>query len=536
LKRRFVTLLLAAAAAAPHGVAAQSPHEVRSSAAASFREGTAPAIPRSVHPAASTVLADLDQIVARAMSEWSVPGVAVAVVADGEIVLSRGYGERHRESGLPVTAATLFPIASLTKPFTATVLASLAEEGRLAWDRPVVEYLPDFRLQDEALTKRVTARDLLTHQAGLPRHDFVWYGADLSSRELYERLRFLEAGEPAGWQYQNLMFMAAGYLAAEVTGRSWEELLRERLFAPLRMNAATSLQELKQRANIAFPYAEGPNGARRVPFRSMDAVGPAGSISASADDMSHLVLMYLSEGAFEGTPVVSPAVVHEMLEPHVGLPADALDPELGESSYGLGLVLSEYAGHRMAHHEGGVDGFVSLMSLLPDPDIGIVVLTNYSGENPLPWIITRAIYDRLLEIERVDWIARAQETETERRSARQETRLTGIPRGTWSRGPSRPLPADYVGSYAHPAYGEVDIVFGDDGLQMRFHGIDANLEGIGSHGFRVAGGSLAGLRLTFLGNAANRIDRVAIPWEPAVSDIVFVRRLTAARDDDGSDF
>jgi hypothetical protein len=217
-----------------------------------------------------------------------------------------------------------------------------------------------------------------------------------------------------------------------------------------------------------------------------------------------------------------------MLEVQVELPADAVDPALGKSGYGLGLVLSEHAGRRLAHHEGGVDGFVSLLSFMPDEGIGVVVLTNYSGDNPVPWILSRTIYDRLLgRRDPVDWLAYARETAPLRAPEQRRVRVTSSPVGSWRGAPQRPLPADYAGSYWHPAYGQVEIVLSGGELVMRFHGIDAELAPAGDHRYRVAQGSLSGLTLTFFGNAISRIDRVAIPWEPRVSDIVFVRRVTA---------
>jgi len=499
-----------------------------------------PADPETVAAATSAHLSDgltaeIDGVVTDAMQEWSVPGLALAITVDGEPVLVKGYGDRHAESGLPVTSTTLFPIASLTKPFTAALLAALVDDGLLEWDRPVIEYLPDFRLADEKRTRAITPRDLVTHQSGLPRHDFVWYGADLTSRDLYQRLRYLEPSAPlrGEWQYQNLMFMTAGLLAESVTGESWQDALRERILDPLQMGKATlSLEDLKQRADIAFPYAESPRGTRRVPFRSMDAVGAAGAINANAAELVRFVEMLLNEGTFEGRRVVSAAVTRQLLQPQVMLPESALDPALGTSSYGLGLVLSTYAGRRLAHHEGGVDGFISLLSFLPDDRIGVVVLTNYSGDNPVPWIVTRTIYDRLLQRTPTDWLAYAHDTAGLRENDAGRPRAVTAPVASWRRGPARPLPADYAGSYWHPAYGEVDIVLAGSTLAMRFHGIDARLDAVGANCYRVSEGSLAGLSLTFLANAVNRIDSVAIPWEPEVDDIVFTRRTTADNHDD----
>lgn len=478
---------------------------------------------------------ELDALVAEAMREWSVPGLALAVVVGDNVIVSKGYGHRHRESALPVTEATLFPVSSLTKPVTATLLSSLVDDGVLDWDRPVIEYLPDFRLRDAAATTEVTLRDLVTHQSGLPRHDFVWYGTNLKMGDLYERLKFLEPSTSVrgGWQYQNLMFMVAGYVAERATGSAWQQLMRERIFEPLDMDTATfSLNNLKECANIAFPYADGPEGARRVPFRSVDALGPAGSINASVAELSRFLRALLGAGAFEGRRVVSADAVREMLEPQVELPQAALGADFGAGSYGLGLVLGEYAGKRLAHHEGGVDGFVSLLSFLPDNDVGVVVLTNYSGDNPVPWVVTRSIYDALLGRERSDWIAHARTNAELRSPAARRARVTAGPVGSWRQHGYRPSPADFAGTYRHPAYGRVDVVLAGNELRMVFHGIEARLEPDGDYRYRVDAGVLAGLHLSFSGNALNRIERVAIPWEPEVDDIVFVRQVGADGDED----
>jgi CubicO group peptidase (beta-lactamase class C family) len=178
-----------------------------------------------------------DEFMAKAMAEFKVPGAAVAVVKDGTIVLSKGYGYRDRERKLPVTGSTIFPIASITKSFTVTALGTLADEGRLDWDRPVREYLPGFRMHDEVATEQLTTRDMVTHRSGLPRHDLVWYSSGFTREQLVEKLRYLELNKPirSTFQYNNLMFLTAGYLGGRISGTSWEDLVRQRVLEPLGM-------------------------------------------------------------------------------------------------------------------------------------------------------------------------------------------------------------------------------------------------------------------------------------------------------------
>src|SRR5205809_123428 len=192
-------------------------------------------------------LRGLDDFVARVMKEWQVPGLALGVIQDGKPVLLKGYGYRDVEKRLPETPRTLMAIGSNTKSFTVVLMGMLADSGKLEWDKPVRTYLPDFQLYDDFATREMTPRDLVTHRSGLPRHDGLWYGRSFNREELYRRLKYLEpsASFRSRWQYQNLMFLTAGYLVERRTGRSWDDLIRERVFAPLEMTRSnTSVRDL----------------------------------------------------------------------------------------------------------------------------------------------------------------------------------------------------------------------------------------------------------------------------------------------------
>src|SRR5213596_3800183 len=194
---------------------------------------------RSVAAQASTApratpraLGGLDQFVAAMMTEWHVPGLALGIIQDGRVVLLKGYGFRDVDHKLPVTPRTLMAIGSNSKSFTVVLMGMLVDSGKLDWDKPVREYLPDFQLHDELASEAMTPRDLVTHRSGLPRHDLLWYGSPLTREEMLGRLRFLEPSREfrSYWQYQNLMFMTAGYLAGKLYGKTWEETARELVF------------------------------------------------------------------------------------------------------------------------------------------------------------------------------------------------------------------------------------------------------------------------------------------------------------------
>jgi len=278
-------------------------------------------------------LRGLDDFVARVMKEWQVPGLALGLIQDGKPVLLQGYGYRDVEKRLPVTPRTLMAIGSNTKSFTVVLMGMLADSAKLEWDKPVRTYLPDFQLYDDFATREMTPRDLVTHRSGLPRHDGLWYGRSFNREELYRRLKYLEpsASFRSRWQYQNLMFLTAGYLVERRTGRSWDDLIRERVFAPLEMTRSnTSVRDLPAADDAALGYvwrdcpaekaagmvgtagaagAAAPSstecGLVQVPYRNIDAVAPAGSINSDVEEMLHYIQFHIDSGRYNGRAIIS---------------------------------------------------------------------------------------------------------------------------------------------------------------------------------------------------------------------------------------
>ena len=240
------------------------------------------------------------------MAEWKVPGLGVAIVEDGKTVFARGYGWRNVEQQLPVTPDTLFAIGSNTKSFTATLLAMQVDEGALAWDAPIRTVLPEFSLHDPVATAEMTAVDLLSHRSGLPRHDLFWYATGKSRTELIAGLHHLEpsASFRSTYQYQNLMFLTAGVVAERIGGKSWEELVEERIFRPLGMERANfSVDRMQQDDDFSYGYGA-EQEIERVPFRNIDAIGPAGSINTSARELARYVQFHLAYGKVGDTQLL----------------------------------------------------------------------------------------------------------------------------------------------------------------------------------------------------------------------------------------
>ncbi|HVS01538.1 MAG TPA: serine hydrolase [Thermoanaerobaculia bacterium] len=484
-------------------------------------------------PTPAEALDGFGEWMAEQLAAWRVPGAAVAVVAGGEVVLAEGYGLRDVAAELPVTAETLFAIGSATKAFTATVVGTLVDAGVVAWDEPVRTYLPRFDLRDEVVAGRLTVRDLLTHRSGLPRHDLVWYGSEKSREELFASLPHLELTEDlrARFQYQNLMYLTAGYLAGEVAGSNWEELVRERIFAPLGMQgSALGIDALARAEDAAAPYREeatdgdGEEELVRIPYRKIDAVGPAGSINSRATDMARWVLLQLQGGEVGGRRVVDAATLREIHTPQVvvspGLFTQRFaQPEMPHLLYGLGWFAQTYRGHEMIHHGGNIDGFSALVSFLPRDGMGVVVLTNRDG-TLLPQVVALSIYDRLLDLQRIDWSGRYAAIRDQLVGLEEEARQAEeLLRPKGSR-PAHALGA-YAGAYAHPAYGDLVVERRDGGLALEFHTLQSPLEHWGYEVFRATEGQAEGLKVAFTTDQHGDVAAAEVALEAGVEAIAF---------------
>jgi CubicO group peptidase (beta-lactamase class C family) len=477
--------------------------------------------------------AGFDAYVEKLRHAWKVPGVAVAVVKGGKVALARGYGRRNEKDNLPVTPDTRFGIGSISKSFTVALLGILVGEGKLDWDRPVRDYVPEFRLADDYAGAHITARDLVTHRSGLPRHDPAWFNADFSRAELVRRLRYLEPskGLREAYQYNNLMLVAAGHLAERLEGSTWEELVRRQLFEPLGMDNPNFLIPRRPRgADHASPYQEDDeHRVRELPFPNLNVIGPAGSIASSANDMARYVLMYLGKGRWQGKQVVPGSQVAQMQLPQMALRAPTTFPEIGHTDYGLGLRLTPYRGHKLVHHAGAVDGFTALVSFMPEDDLGVVVLTNLSGSY-LPYVLSYEVYDRLLGLKPVDWDARLRQRFEKSEVAARERVRKGREQQKTGTHPSHPLD-DYPGSYDNPGYGALQVERSGDHLRIAFHGAQWELRHYHYDVFEVPASkweereaNLVGTKFMFHTNWQGDLDRISAALEPEVKDIIFVKK------------
>jgi CubicO group peptidase (beta-lactamase class C family) len=427
-------------------------------------------------------LAGFDAYAEAALADWRTPGMAIAIVKDDKVVLARGYGIRRVGQHDPVDERTLFPIASVTKVFTATCLAQLVEQGRLTWSDPVVKHLPEFELGDPYLTRDVRIADLVAHRTGLETADLLAYRGDYDRAEILRRLRFLRPVAPfrSRYGYHNLMVVTAGEALERVTGESWQEAIRTRLLAPLGMTSTLSgPRELEGLDNVSTPHVvsegrliadplwgreAGEEGFRRL----HDAVAPAGAIQSNAVDMARFLRFHLNEGVGGGHRLLRAQTIREMEAPHSVVPIAA--PPEPNFAYpriffgcGLGWWLRDYRGRKVVYH-GGSSGAVA--ALMPEEKLGIVVLANRGCG--LVYMVMHDTFDRMLGIPRTwsnrDWLVDAEEKPREEAEAKNARLEAARARDTR---PSLPLRA-YAGAYECDLYGKLDVREEGGSLRLQF--------------------------------------------------------------------
>jgi CubicO group peptidase (beta-lactamase class C family) len=497
-------------------------------------QAPAPAAGHAADPS-TTALAGFDEFVESAMKSWNVPGMGIAIVKDGKVVLAKGYGLRNVKANLPVTADTVFAIGSSTKAFTTMAMGMLVDEGKLEWDTPVTKYLPTFALRDEEAGERMTARDLVTHRSGLPRHDLMWYNAKLTRPELVERLPYLEPNKDfrETFQYQNLMYLTAGHLTAQIAGIPWEDVLRTKILEPLGMTSSNfSVAGMQKMRDYALPYSRREKQTIDIPFRDIDTIGPAGSINSSVNDMTKWLQLHLGGGTIEGRRIIAARQISEMHRPQMviqSFPGLFEDREIQQPAYGLGWFIESYRGKKRVHHGGNIDGFSAMVSLMPDDGMGIVVLSNLNG-TPLPGIVARHAIDRMLGLEPIDWNGRSlKRREVSEKASASARKSAGDERRTGTK-PAHPL-EEYAGEYVHPAYGSVIVTQSGDALAAAFHDIPMKLNHWHYETFRgdVQESALADAKLffQFFTDLQGEVDRLTVPLEASVEPISFKKRPPA---------
>ena len=423
-------------------------------------------------------LQGFDAYVEQTLKDWNTPGVGVGIVVGDKLVFVKGYGYRDYEKKLPFTARTLQPIASNSKLFTAVAAGMLVEEGKLTWDKPIKQSVPEIEFYNDQLNNNVTLHDMLSHRTGVTRHDLIWFKSPFTRKELFERLKYLEPQEPMRetFLYNNLMFAAAGQVIEMKSGKRWEDFVRERIFTPLGMSTTCyTIADMLKQPDYGVPFREKRDSFElyKIPYyEDTEGVAPAGAIISNIDELSHWLIALMNEGKYNGKQVLPASVLKATLQPAIALPNAAGEAlgywEVLNSAYGMGRQTASYRGKLLAFHGGDLPGFHSQISFMPNDKIGVIVLVQTDHSAPLYNIISYNVYERLLGMDQTPWSQRQLQQRLANKKAATESRTKAGADRVANTKPSHAL-GDYAGEYENSAYGILKIGLQGDQLQFGFH-------------------------------------------------------------------
>ncbi|MCU1289529.1 MAG: serine hydrolase [Acidobacteria bacterium] len=416
-------------------------------------------------------LKEIDAYAEKARGDWNIPGMAIAIVKDDKIVFAKGYGVRELGKTDRVDENTLFAIASNSKAFTTAALAILADEGKLNWDDKVIKHLPEFELADAYVTREMTVRDLVSHRSGFDTFsgDLLWYETTLKDDEILKRLRYLKpkTGFRSAYGYQNLMFIAAGKIVERVSGKTWSQFVGERILTPLGMSrTTTTVKNLKD--NYSMPHNESGGTLRVLHTGNVDGATAAAGLNSSVADVAKWLRLQLGRGKFEGKQIFSEKQAWEMQQQNTAIPISQAGakfiPSRHFNGYGLGWFLWDYHGRKVVSHGGGLDGMISETAMMPEENLGLVVLTN--SETPVNVIIQNKIFDVFVNAPKRDWSAeyltrakagKAADAEEQKKLEAAQVKNTK---------PSLAL-KDYAGTYSGALYGDAAVAEENGKLVLR---------------------------------------------------------------------
>jgi CubicO group peptidase (beta-lactamase class C family) len=385
----------------------------------------------SVLLAQTTDIAAIREYIEAARQDWRVPGIAVAVVQDDSLVMAEGFGVSHILTGERVDANTVFAIASNSKAFTATAIGLLVQEGKLSWDDPIINFLPDFQMYDPLATRKVTLRHMLAHKSGLGlwAGDLNWFNASVPREEIIRKIRYLKPVYDlgTGYAYSNLGFLTAGQVIPAVTDTSWDNFIVERFFKPLGMKRSnTSIRFLKDMDNVATPHLLHDGELLPYVYDNVDGAGPAAGINSTARDLGQWLRLQLAYGHWQGRQMVDSSIIFATRRPQNLLTFSRKSLKFHHAShlisFGLGWIVKDYHGRLMVLHGGALTGMFSQVAFVPEEQLGVVVLTNREDHN-LQNALAHYLIDQFMGVETTDWSARYLQSDRENRDRLQAQRV-----------------------------------------------------------------------------------------------------------------
>ena len=416
----------------------------------------------------------IDSVIVEGMGLWQVPGLAIAIIQEGEVTYKNTFGYESAIDKEPIRNSTAFAIGSTSKAFTSTALAHLLASKDLSWDTRIIDVWPSFQLKNWFIASQLTIRDVLSHRTGLPGNDLVWYGNEVSRAELMGRLKYLDASNQFrnDFTYNNLMYLLAGHLIKEIAAQSWDEYLSSKFLGPLGMeDTFTDYDKASRMNDFARPHAVINDSLRMVPHLNLNMVAPAGGVYSTIDDLAKWLTFLLTENELKedfGDHFI------ETQRSQINLPPDPFLDLVFKGSdflgYGMGWFVHSYHGHKVVEHTGNTDGFSSHIALMPDQNFGVVILTNLNA-NFLSFAVKNRIFDFLL--------SRGGESWNQEIYGSFQQLLSSLEPSPRKPSDDQLLPdfGNFVGEYMHNFYGRVTISLKEDRLNIKFlNGLEGQLD------------------------------------------------------------
>lgn len=419
---------------------------------------------------------EFDAYIEKSRALYQVPGLAVAVVKDGKVLLSKGYGVRELGKSDAVNAQTLYACASTTKAMTATCMAMLVDEGKVKWDDPVTKHLPDFQLYDPYVTRELKIRDLFTHNSGVGNADFFWSMLRIPSDEILSQMKFVKPSYSmrSDFIYQNIFYLYAGKVIEKASGMPWETFIQKRIFDPLKMTRTYPMLKLVKDVNQSMPHHFVDEKITVIQRTNADVIGPAGSVWSCADDMSKWAMCMLDSSKYAGGRLVKAATWTELFRPQVIVPADEFYPTMkltkpNWTTYALGWFQQDYKGKKVNFHTGSLAGEIAIHGQLPESKLGIYVFGNLDHAEVRHALMFKA-FDVFALGEDKDWSSEFNALYTKQNENYEKEIKTFEGKRVMNTKPTLDIAA-YAGTYTDPLYGELVITLEGNNLVCNLNNV-----------------------------------------------------------------
>ncbi len=455
------------------------------------------------------------------MRVWNIPGCSISIVKDSSILYSKGYGFADIENNVRAEISTIYGIASCSKAITCFALGLLSEQNKLDWSKPINFYYPEFILSDPYITANITALDLVTHRSGYPANDMLWYNSGKSREELVELIRYLIPNKSfrSYFQYNNLMYIAAGELVEKISGKTWEEFVNEKIFNPLEMkNSTFSINDVKNNKKNSLRYIFKNNKHEKIEMLNADNIGGAGSINSTVSDMSNWLIMQINKGMFKGKRVISESELQFLQKPVMAIHTPIVYPELFYLSYACGWYVTTYKGDIILRHAGALDGVSTLTSFMPDKKYGVIVVANLDEAANFTSSVTYFIYDLLNKNTLTKWSDRFIDEIVNNKPA--ENLIDNSEKQSITHKLS-----DYIGEYNNLPYGKVIISNKNGVLYFGYNAFNFPLKHLSYNTFEIENEYVFGnMKINFEIDFEGNIKKLSIPFERRTENVVFLKK------------